>query len=194
MLIALVAGSITLAKPPSSTAQMTISADAQASKLSIARTNLQKQADDTGLQQAYIDSFPQTYGEFLRLFDYRAPLADGHEYMETLQSLISKHELAVGRLLVRLSKDAHYEADAPSYLQQTTAAYGSEHIVTFTTLLEQLLPKERASLIVFLADVENYASYHDYDNIVRQLKAQHQTELAKQFESAREQRKAKHYH
>jgi hypothetical protein len=194
MLIALVAGSIMLAKPPVSTAQVTISADTQASKLSIARTNLQKQPDDTGLQQAYIDSFPQTYSEFLRLFDYRAPLADGHEYMETLRSLISKHELAVGRLLVRLSKDAHYEADAPSYLQQTTAAYGSEHIVTFTTLLEQLLPKERASLIVFLADVENHASYYDYDNIVRQLKTHHQTELAKQFESAREQRKARHYH
>ena len=140
-------------------------------------------------EQAFIDSFPQTYSDFLQLFDYSHPLYDGHDYIETLQSLVSSHELTVGKLIVQLSKDAHYEADAPGYLQHVMVAYGCEDTLVFLTLLRELLPKERSNLIVFLADVESHAAYSDYQGIVERLKSLNQPELARQFEAAREKRK-----
>jgi len=131
----------------------------------------------------------------LQLFDYYHVLYDGHDYIQILGTLATAHELEVGRLLVQLSKDAHYEADAPSYLQHLTAAYGSKHPVTFATLLKELSPKDRSNLITFLADVEVHSSYPEYQNIVKELRARHQIELAKQFELARENRQRKgHLH
>jgi hypothetical protein len=166
----------------------------EAQKLSSALANLKLRPSDPNTQQLYIEAFPHTYKQFLGLFDYKQPLSDGYEYVDALESVAANHEREVGSLLVQLAKDAHYEPDAPSYLQQATASYGSQHPVQFASLLKQLSVKDRGNLIAFLADVENHSSYPQYEGIIRGLKAQNEIALAQQFEDARTKRKVRHHH
>jgi len=159
-----------------------------AEQLTQALAQLQRAPDDRKVQERYLDAFPQTYKSFLELFDFNHPLYDGHEYVETLYSLVGSHELEVGRLLVQLSKDAHYDADAPSYLQNATATFGSQHIEIFLALLKQLPVGEQANLITFLADVENHQAYPEYQLIIDHLKALDERSFARKFVAARAKR------
>jgi hypothetical protein len=96
--------------------------EADSNNLRSALENLQRMPDDARTQQAYLDSFPHTYKEFLQLFEPGKPLYDGYyDYINVLASLGKNHEREVGRLLLNLGKDAHKEADAPALLQHVTA-------------------------------------------------------------------------
>ncbi len=159
-----------------------------ARKLADALTELQKKPDDPEVQERYLDAFPHDYKAFLSLFDLGRELSDGHDYIRILPSLAKHHELEVGQLLVQLSKDAHYEADAPSYLQRATAQYANRHTESFVKLVHQLSPRKRSRLVTFLADVENHGAYPEYQGIIDHLNALGQKHLAKEFEAAREKR------
>src|SRR5207249_2050739 len=110
------------------------------------------------------------------------------EYIEAISPLAKYHELAVGSILVKLSKDAHYDADAPAYLQHATCGYAAEHTKTFSTLLKQLPPDKQVDLITFLADVENHHAYREYQAVIDHLKALGENTFAKRFELARGKR------
>src|SRR5262245_6644959 len=96
--------------------------------------------------------------------------------------------MALGKLLVGLSKDAHYEADAPSYLQHVTAAYAGQNTKTFAQLLKELPLQKQTQLITFLADVENFHGYTDYVDIIEHLKGLGEANLASQFAEAKNKR------
>lgn len=150
---------------------------------------LQRKPNDTILQKQYLAAFPHNYESFLGLFDYNRELYnEGHEYIEMLPRLARCHEREVGELLVKLAGDAHYEADAPSYLQHATATYGSQHTKMFVRSLKRLSPGKQAQLITFLADVENFSAYPEYQRIVDHLKSLGENDLAHKFEVAREKR------
>ena len=161
-----------------------------ARKLTIALANLRKSPNEPTAQQAYLQAFPKTYPAFLHLFDYPGgELYDGsHEYMEVLPSLARNNERALGELLVQLSKDAHYEADAPGDLRDTTAQYASRHTKVFIALVKQLSIEKRAHLITFLADVENFSGYQPYQDTIDHLNSLGEKCLAEEFQVAREQR------
>jgi hypothetical protein len=161
----------------------------EARRLTNALAELQKRPNDPEVQRQYLNVFPHDYKSFLALFDLDRELYDGQNFILVLPSLVKDHEDDEGRLLVGLSKDAHKEADAPTYLQYVTAIYGSQHTKTFATLLEQLPSAEQANLVTFLADVENHAAYTGYQGIIDHLKALGQGHLAKEFELARETRR-----
>ncbi len=161
---------------------------ADAPKLTVALANLRKNPDDPTAQQRYLYSFPNTYARFLQLFEPGRQLYDGFEYISVLPSLAGKDEKGVGELLIRLSKDAHYEADAPSYLQDATAAYASQHTKMFVELVNELPIEKRAHLIVFLADVENHSAYPHYQETIDHLNDLGERCLAEEFRIAREQR------
>lgn len=160
----------------------------EARRLTDTLAELQKKPTDPEVQQQYLDAFPHDYESFLRLFDLDRELYDGYEFIVVLPSLAKNHEDAEGRLLVGLSKDARKNADAPTYLQDVMAIYGSRYTKTFATLLEQLPPAEHANLVTFLADVENHRVYTAYQEIIDRLKALRRDDLAKEFELAREKR------
>jgi len=157
-------------------------------RLNGALADLRSTPEDRTVQTRYLEAFPATYKEYLQLFDLDQPLYDGHEYVEAMSSLANNHELAVGRLLVNLSKDAHYEADAPSYLQHATCRFAGEHTKTFLSLLKRLPPVKQANLITFLADVENHSAYPEYQVVIDRSKALGEVGLVHKFESARSQR------
>ena len=165
----------------------------KAQKLSEALGQLMSSPNDSAIQERYLELFPQDYKDFLELFDLDKELYDGHEYILVLPSLAKNHELEVGKLLVQLSKDAHYEADAPKYLQMDTAAYAGEHTKTFASLLSQLPAAKQSQLITFLADVENHDAYKEYQPIIDHLEALGEYDLARKFEFARSERSRRHH-
>ena len=101
----------------------------QAQRLVKELADLRKQPQNIPVQEDYLRAFPQNYQALLQGFDYGRPLSGGHDFIDILGSLATTHEIEVGKLLVRLSNDARYEADAPSYLQHETASYCSGHAV-----------------------------------------------------------------
>ncbi len=159
-----------------------------AENLTQALTQLQKTPDDPKIQDRYLEVFPRTYKSFLELFEPGRPLYDGHEYIDALSSLAVGHEFEVGKLLIQLSKDAQYDADAPSFLQNATTIFGSEHTRTFLTLLKQLPVGKQANLITFLADFEARGVDPEYQLIIDHLKSLGERTYAQRFEAARTKR------
>jgi hypothetical protein len=171
-------------------------ASVEARKLAIALANLQKSPNDPTAQQAYLQAFPKRYAAFLHLFDYPGgELYDAYDkYMNVLPSLASNNERGLGQLLIQLSKDAHYEADAPGELRDTTAAYASQHTKVFVELIKQLAIEKRAHVITFVADVENFSGYQQYQDTIDHLNSLGEKCLAEEFQVAREQRQRQPHH
>lgn len=165
----------------------------EAKHLTQALAQLQKSPADPTVQKLYLETFPHTYAAFLELFEPGRPLYDGEAFIDALYPLAEDHESEVGKLLTQLSKDAHYDADAPSYLQQATASFANHHTEAFLSLLAQLSVVQQHRLISFLADVENHQSYPDYQAIVDHSNALGQSALARKFEAARTERQKRHH-
>lgn len=171
---------------------------AAAQPLHHAQTPERLKADFAGLkanptsraaQHRYLKAFPRTYTRFQAYFGTGGALADGYEcdYIFALSTLQSHHVAEVGALLVRLSKDAEAQGNAPSCLHNVMANYGSHYTKRFAGLLHQLSPQERGQLINFLADVES-AQYPEYQAIIQNLRGLQETDLAKEFQQAQAER------
>jgi hypothetical protein len=156
--------------------------------LTNALAELQKNPADPAVQAQYLKAFPHDYKTFLALFEPDRELYDGHEFILVLPSLAKNHETEVGHLLVQLSKNAQWNADAPNHLEQATIVYGDEHTQTFAALLQQLSATERSTLITFLAHAQNYAVYPEYQTLIDHLRDIGRGDLAREFEVARERR------
>jgi hypothetical protein len=160
-----------------------------AGQLRFALGRLQKAPHDPSAQREYIHAFPHDYASFVRLFDLGKPLYDGHEYVEAFSSLGDSHEDEIGSTLTSLCSEARYDADAPAYLQQATAVFGSRHTEKFLSLLKALPAKKRAHVIIFLTEgVEDFAAYPEYQRIIDHSNALGETAIAQQFETARTRR------
>lgn len=158
-----------------------------ADELKSAFTHLKASPNDRAAQKRYLKAFPQDYRGFMAMFGSGGSLADGYpcDYIFALSALQVHHSEQVGRLLVQLSKEAEYQADAPSCLQHVLANYGSRYTKAFAGFLHELAPKERDQLITFLADINTKtASNLDYRRIIRNLKQLNEPELAKKFQQA----------
>ena len=154
-------------------------------RLKAAFTSLKATPNSRSAQHHYLKAFPHTYKRFQAYFGTGGALADGYEcdYIFALSTLQSHHVAEVGSLLVNLSKDAEYQANAPSCLQNVMAKYGSLYTKRFAGLLHQLSPRERAQLVTFLADAD-VANGPEYQGIIQNLKDLQETGLAKEFQQA----------
>jgi hypothetical protein len=166
----------------------------KARELAQALAALRSSPNDSAAQERYLKAFPHDYRAFLNLFDLDHELYDGHDFVDALSLAGKGHEAELGNLLVGLAKDAHYDSDAPSYLQGLTAVYAGQHPKTFAELLKQLPFQKQAQLITFLADVEAHYSYPEYQAIIDGLKRIGEDKLAMRFEEARTNRERQHDH
>lgn len=158
-------------------------------KLKAAFASLKAAPNSRTAQHHYLKAFPRTYTRFKAYFGTGGALADGYEcdYIFALSTLQSHHVAEVGDLLVRLSKNAQYQANAPSCLQNVMAKYGNRYTKRFAGLLHQLSPQERAQLVAFLADA-GLANGPEYQGILQNLRDLQETDLAKEFQQAQAER------
>ena len=153
--------------------------------LKAAFVRLKAMPNDRATQTRYLKAFPHDYRNFLALFGAGGYLADGYQcdYVFALSPLQDHHSTKVGRLLVQLSKDAEYQADAPSCLHHVLADYGGRFTKSFAGFLNELSAKERDQVITFLADSEA-DPFPEYQRIIRNLKQLNEPELVKKFQQA----------
>ena len=158
-------------------------------KLKAAFASLKAAPNSRTAQHHYLKAFPRTYSKFQAYFGTGGALADGYEcdYIFALSTLQSHHVEEVGALLVQLSKNAQYQANAPSCLQNVMAKYGNRYTKRFAGLLHQLSPQERSQLVAFLADA-GLAKGPEYQGILQNLKDLQETDLAKEFQQAQAER------
>jgi hypothetical protein len=158
-------------------------------KLKAAFASLKAAPNSRAAQHHYLKAFPRTYTRFKAYFGTGGALADGYEcdYIFALSTLQSHHVAEVGDLLVRLSKNAQYQANAPSCLQNVMAKYGNRYTKRFAGLLHQLSPQERGQLVAFLADA-GLANGPEYQGILQNLRDLQETDLAKEFQQAQAER------
>ncbi|MGC2696733.1 MAG: hypothetical protein WA738_13185 [Candidatus Angelobacter sp.] len=154
-------------------------------ELKAAFAELKANPDDQVAQRRYLQVFPHDYRRFLALFGAGGSLADGYQcdYIFALSPLQVGHSSEVGRLLVQLTKDAEYQADAPSCLQNVTATYASSYTKAFAGFLHALSVKECEQVITFLSDA-NVWTHPEYQRIIKNLKRLNESELVKQFQEA----------
>ena len=159
---------------------------ARGAKLKAEFARLKANPNDPDAQNRYIQVFPHDYRGFLALFGAGGPLADGYQcdYIFALSPLQTRHATEVGNLLVLLSKDAEYQADAPSCLQHVTAIYASHYTKSFAGFLHALSDKERNQVITFLADAD-VVTDPEYQRTIRNLKQLNEPQLAKAFQEAK---------
>ena len=103
----------------------------RAQTLMVALSQLKRTPEDKAAQQQYLAAFPADNKKFLSLFEPNRELYDGYEYIQALSGLGNSDPQAMGQLLVSLSKDAHYDADVPAYLQRATATFAAKHTKFF---------------------------------------------------------------
>lgn len=158
-------------------------------RLQAAFNSLKAAPTNRSAQHRFLKAFPRTYKKFQAYFGVGGALADGNEcdYIFALSALQGHHVAEVGSLLVRLSKDAESQGNAPGCLQNVMANYGSHFTRSFAVFLHQLSPQERGQLIDFLAELES-ANYPEYQGIIQNLKGLNEPELAKEFQQAQTER------
>jgi hypothetical protein len=146
------------------------------------------------LEQKYLDLFPSNYRRFSQTFygkdlNTLDELYDQHyEHLSLLQSLSEKYPNKVLSIWLGVATNGHWEADAVGILQHQLAKYAASHTQEFASALIAKTPKERISIIQFLADVENHYYYSDYTSIIENLKSLGYVELRTQFAKAKQDR------
>ena len=142
-------------------------------------------------QILFIESFPQDWNTFLKVFhpeNFGELYDSSYYYLNKLYELASVNSDKVGELLIKLAKDAEWDADAPGYLQSILADYAAKNTKKFVSLLSHEKNNNIHHIIVFLADVENHNYYENYQLIIDNLIKLNELKLAKKFEKARENR------
>jgi hypothetical protein len=103
--------------------------------------------------------------------------------------LISVSLGEVDRLEIGIAVGGHWNADAVGDLQHQMAKLAASDTSTFAKQLLQESRAERASVIRFMADIENHAVFYEYGEIISNLRSLNMGWLADEFELAREVRK-----
>lgn len=160
-------------------------------KIKTAFEELIKDSSSTKKQLEFIDAFPQDWSTFLKVFhpdDFDELYSFSYYYINKLQQLAGKHQNRIGKLLIGLARNAHWDADAPGYLQKTLANYCVNHTDKFIELLKNEDDRNIKNIITFLADVENHKVYEEYQLIIDNLIKLNKKDIALKFEKARTER------
>ncbi len=150
--------------------------------------------DDEKLKLKFINEFPKDFKTFLSIFhrnDFRELYANSHIYLDLLKHLSSEYPDKVVYLLLGLSRDAKWDADAPNYLQDILTEYIINHFGLFITPFKKLPIREQKNISVFLADVETIATYPEFKTILNLLKKHNETKLYEMFLNSKKERMRK---
>lgn len=112
----------------------------------------------------YLASFPHTFYEYQIGFGGNHPkeleLSEIYDqHLETLAQLAKKYPAEIDRLEISIAVGGHWDADAVGDLQDQMTKLAASDTSTFAKQLLQKSRAERASVIQFMADVENHAIF-----------------------------------
>ncbi len=131
-------------------AQNTANLSPSAQRLAETYAALHQNPTDTARQKAFFEAFPKTFFELEVLFGHHPELiptnlyASGYDYTQAFRSKIPAVpvETRIDRLIT-LFMGGHWEADAPSYLNDELSTYANAHPLAFFQLLARHTPAEQ---------------------------------------------------
>lgn len=165
----------------------------EAKLLSELFSQLKANPTSAALQSRYLLAFPENAADFEKLFDPKdfSELYDGYEYIMLLNELMRKRPWQVGCLLLNLTKDAKWQADAFNYLQQVAAGFALENTKTFVELFGTYAKAEQNGIIAFLAD-GIHSPAKNYSEIIENLHRLGEDDLAQRFVEMERKARSRH--
>jgi len=139
----------------------------------------------------YINKFPDNWNKFIKIFhpeDFNELYDKSHYYIWMLDTLSNEYPNEIGTLLIKLSRKAKWDADAPGYIQHTLANFGASKTKLFMKILLKEKQENLNNIITFLADVENHNAYTEYQQIIENVLKLGNKELGNKFITAKQKR------
>jgi hypothetical protein len=142
----------------------------------------------------YLDAFPNTFKDFITTFNGHGFSFDelhyvGDKHVWLLKDLIKKYPCKVLNLCFDIATDGVDDADAVGILQtRILAEFGAKNTKYFAEQLSKRKTKQQLGIIKFIADIASHDVYHEYKEIVINLKKLGYDKLYKMFKKAKEAR------
>jgi hypothetical protein len=144
---------------------------------------------DKESKMKFIAEFPNTFKQYLDIFQHKYSSQFDHAVgtiLELLGFIAEEYPKQCVNLLVSLSSEAKYDADAPGTLQYIfTNFFIKNPDLTILKIKRLNIPKQE-NIASFLADVESIRTYQEYQNILDILKNRNETKLYDIFVEAKE--------
>lgn len=150
-----------------------------------------KSPEEESLRTKYLDDFPKTFSEFLEIFhpsNFKELYSGSYVFLEMFEDILKERPRETAKLLIGLSVDAQYDADAPSHLRGILANFISNYYDFLIGPFNKLAHAHQQNIITYICDVENFAAYHVFNSIIRKLEEKNNKELLKRFLAAKEER------
>ncbi len=163
---------------------------AELEKLRMKAESTQRKADE----MKYLNAFPKTFEDFKFIFygknlDELDELYDEHiEHLNLLEKLSQKYPQQVLSIWLSVATNGKWEADAIGILQHQLITYAASHTKEFAEGILKKAQEQQLSIITFLADVENHASYDEYKRTQANLNKLGYRELFEEFNKAKQER------
>jgi hypothetical protein len=149
-------------------------------------------------ETAYLNAFPATFQKFKFTFYGETGVGElydkAEDHLTLLEKLSKKHPAKVLSIWLNVATFGEWDADAIGILQEQLANYAAGNTKQFAEAILSRPPKQRLSIIKFLADVENHSAYHEYQRTTENLKVLGFKELSKQFLKAKKERQKEQDH
>lgn len=163
----------------------------EAEKIKKAYEWLLKQPNLPENQLHYLEVFPATKDEYIKIFDPHsldelyfnatAYLAKYRELARAYPKQVLPRSMAIGKQLV-------YAQDPAETMQQSIVEMANLDPKAFAAEMHKLKKKEQLSLITFLADVPDPNNYTSYRKLIRKLEKIEETKIADMLIAERDAR------
>lgn len=147
--------------------------------------------EDESLRSRFLKDFPKTFSEFRQIFNPSnfKELYDGsYVFLKMFDDILKERPQDTVEVLLGLSVNATYDADAPGKLQHILANFICNNYDFFISPFSKLASSSQQNIVTFVCDVEDYSAYAEFDCIVRVLKEKGNAELEKRFLAAKKER------
>jgi hypothetical protein len=158
---------------------------------------LKENSGSSDKQLAYIQNFPSDSTSFMDIFqpaDYKHLYKESHDYINTFFSLSTNHPNEIIDKSINIGEYLIWQGDATGDMQHGIVDLGNSNTKIFASKLHSLTQSHKAHLISFLADVENFTAYPQYQSLINSLNKIGEKTLADEFVNARTLRESEKNH
>jgi hypothetical protein len=163
----------------------------EAEKIKKAYEWLMKQPNLPENQLYYLEVFPATKDEYIKIFAphtldelyFNAPA-----YLSKFRELANMYPKQVLPKGIAIGKDLVYAQDPAETMQRTIMEMANHDTRTFAAAVHKLKRKEQTGLIRFLADVPDHNNYPEYQKLINRLEKADETKIADMLVAERDAR------
>ena len=147
--------------------------------------------DNKKLKMQFLNDFPSDFMTFVDIYhphNLKELYPQSHTFLHLLDNISNEYPLESVKLLISLSKDGKWKADATGYLQRITTDFIIQNYQVFITEFKKLSSEEQKSLSKFIADFEAIAFDQDYESILELFQRNNEQKFYAMFLDSKHER------